>query len=144
MFKIQFLLFIVGSIPLWALAEEASTIFPDELTTADSNDGSFYKPEDHLTVLPTKPHSIPENYNLEELLTPESTLPDKETPNSTDPNVHVDQPDEVGGEPKTSAEKEGLETVTLVGIIVGIILAIGIVAGIIIAVVRKMSGRYSP
>ncbi|XP_038602880.1 podoplanin isoform X3 [Tachyglossus aculeatus] len=132
MFKIQFLLFILGSIPLWALADEASTIFPDELTTADSNDGNFYKPEDHPTVLPSKPYSIPENYNLEELLTPESTVPDKETQNSTEPNVRVDQPD------------EGLETVTLVGIIVGIILAIGIVAGIIIAVVRKMSGRYSP
>ncbi|XP_038602879.1 podoplanin isoform X2 [Tachyglossus aculeatus] len=142
MFKIQFLLFILGSIPLWALADEASTIFPDELTTADSNDGNFYKPEDHPTVLPSKPYSIPENYNLEELLTPESTVPDKETQNSTEPNVRVDQPDEeVGGEPKTSTEKEGLETVTLVGIIVGIILAIGIVAGIIIAVVRKMSGR---
>uniref|UniRef100_A0A669QQP8 Uncharacterized protein n=1 Tax=Phasianus colchicus TaxID=9054 RepID=A0A669QQP8_PHACC len=37
----------------------------------------------------------------------------------------------------------GLETIALVGIIVGIIVAVGILAGIIIAVVRKMSGRYS-
>lgn len=37
----------------------------------------------------------------------------------------------------------GLETIALVGIIIGIIVAVGILAGIIIAVVRKMSGRYS-
>lgn len=37
----------------------------------------------------------------------------------------------------------GLETIALVGIIIGVIVAVGILAGIIIAVVRKMSGRYS-
>lgn len=38
---------------------------------------------------------------------------------------------------------DGLAAVTLVGIIVGVLLAIGFVGGIIIVVMRKISGRFS-
>uniref|UniRef100_A0A8C8VSZ6 Podoplanin n=1 Tax=Peromyscus maniculatus bairdii TaxID=230844 RepID=A0A8C8VSZ6_PERMB len=40
--------------------------------------------------------------------------------------------------------REGLAVVTLVGIIVGVLLAIGFVGGIIVVVMRKISGRFSP
>lgn len=36
-----------------------------------------------------------------------------------------------------------LETVTLVGIVLGTIAAIGVATGIVIALAKKMSGRYS-
>ncbi|XP_038191420.1 podoplanin isoform X2 [Arvicola amphibius] len=39
--------------------------------------------------------------------------------------------------------KDGLAVVTLVGIIVGVLLAIGFIGGIIIVVMRKVSGRFS-
>ncbi|XP_021505928.1 podoplanin isoform X3 [Meriones unguiculatus] len=43
-----------------------------------------------------------------------------------------------------TTDKKGLAVVTLVGIIVGVLLAIGFVGGIIIVVMRKISGRFSP
>ncbi|XP_030881269.1 podoplanin [Leptonychotes weddellii] len=52
--------------------------------------------------------------------------------------------EKVGEDTETTVEKDGLATVTLVGIIVGVLLAIGFIGGIIIVVARKMSGRYSP
>ena len=42
-----------------------------------------------------------------------------------------------------SSQSGGLSTVSLVGIIVGVLLAIGFIGGIITVFVRKMSGRYS-
>uniref|UniRef100_A0A8C6A705 Podoplanin n=1 Tax=Marmota marmota marmota TaxID=9994 RepID=A0A8C6A705_MARMA len=42
-----------------------------------------------------------------------------------------------------SMNKYGLATVTLVGIIIGVLLAIGFIGCIIFVVVRKMSGGYS-
>lgn len=50
----------------------------------------------------------------------------------------------VGGETRTTVEKHGLVTVTLVRIIVGVLLAIGYIDGFIIIVVQKMLGKYSP
>uniref|UniRef100_Q86YL7-2 Isoform 2 of Podoplanin n=1 Tax=Homo sapiens TaxID=9606 RepID=Q86YL7-2 len=41
------------------------------------------------------------------------------------------------------SSSDGLSTVTLVGIIVGVLLAIGFIGAIIVVVMRKMSGRYS-
>jgi hypothetical protein len=38
---------------------------------------------------------------------------------------------------------DGLPVVTLVGIIVGVLLAIGFVGGIFIVVMKKISGRFS-
>ncbi|XP_067422946.1 podoplanin isoform X2 [Emydura macquarii macquarii] len=141
----QLLIFLLGSMPFRAFAEEASTILQEDerLTTnfKDRNDSAF---EEMPTLLPTRLQDITELVPLEELMTTESALATNEDgENSTDPDVVENSEDEVGGEPETPEEKDGLETVALVGIIVGIIIAIGIVVGIIIAVVRKMSGRYS-
>ncbi|CAO2589873.1 Pdpn [Lemmus lemmus] len=47
-------------------------------------------------------------------------------------------------ETQTTDKRDGLAVVTLVGIIVGVLLAIGFVGGIIIVVMRKVSGRFSP
>lgn len=52
--------------------------------------------------------------------------------------------EEVSEETEVTVEKDGLTTVTLIGIIVGVLLAIGFVGGVIFVVLRKMSGRYSP
>ncbi|XP_052573861.1 podoplanin isoform X1 [Peromyscus californicus insignis] len=52
--------------------------------------------------------------------------------------------DNTADETQTTDKKEGLAVVTLVGIIVGVLLAIGFVGGIIVVVMRKISGRFSP
>uniref|UniRef100_G3T5I4 Podoplanin n=1 Tax=Loxodonta africana TaxID=9785 RepID=G3T5I4_LOXAF len=51
--------------------------------------------------------------------------------------------EKMGGETQTTVEKDGLATATLIGIIIGVLVAIGLIGGIIFVVVRKMSGRYS-
>ncbi|XP_032750949.1 podoplanin isoform X4 [Rattus rattus] len=43
----------------------------------------------------------------------------------------------------THPNRDGLAVVTLVGIIIGVLLAIGFIGGIIIVVMRKISGRFS-
>ncbi|EDL13427.1 podoplanin, isoform CRA_b [Mus musculus] len=52
--------------------------------------------------------------------------------------------DNAGDETQTTDKKDGLPVVTLVGIIVGVLLAIGFVGGIFIVVMKKISGRFSP
>lgn len=47
-------------------------------------------------------------------------------------------------ETQTTDKKDGLAVVTLVGIIVGVLLAIGVVGGLTVVVMRKISGRFSP
>ncbi|XP_027705648.1 podoplanin-like [Vombatus ursinus] len=122
----------------------ASTTLPEDgVTTAVSSDGHSYGSDDASTSLPprtVRPHHTP-TYD-DDKSTPEPTVHSRE--NSTDSRVITDHPSEkVGGETETATEKGGLETIALVGIILGIVIAIGIIAGIVIAVVRKMSGRYS-
>ncbi|XP_035413649.1 podoplanin isoform X4 [Cygnus atratus] len=132
--KVQFFIFILGSVPFIALAEEASAILEGEESATidfkDRNDTEFEE-------LPTL---------FGQLMTTESAfaLPE-DSDNSTDYEVNTGSVDGgLGGEKPEKTEKGGLETIALVGIIIGIIVAVGILAGIIIAVVRKMSGRYSP
>ncbi|XP_013043340.1 podoplanin isoform X4 [Anser cygnoides] len=132
--KVQFFIFILGSVPFIALAEEASAILEGEESATidfkDRNDTEFEE-------LPTL---------FGQLMTTESAfaLPE-DSDNSTDYEVNTESVDGgLGGEKPEKTEKGGLETIALVGIIIGIIVAVGILAGIIIAVVRKMSGRYSP
>ncbi|XP_052031692.1 podoplanin isoform X2 [Apodemus sylvaticus] len=55
---------------------------------------------------------------------------------------HPDR-DNADDETQTTDKKDGLAVVTLVGIIVGVLLAIGFVGGIIVVVMRKISGRFS-
>ncbi|XP_035413650.1 podoplanin isoform X5 [Cygnus atratus] len=129
--KVQFFIFILGSVPFIALAEEASAILEGEESATidfkDRNDTEFEE-------LPTL---------FGQLMTTESAfaLPE-DSDNSTDYEVNTGSVDGgLGGEKPEKTEKGGLETIALVGIIIGIIVAVGILAGIIIAVVRKMSGR---
>ncbi|XP_026718624.1 podoplanin isoform X6 [Athene cunicularia] len=130
--KVQFFIFVLGSVPLIALAEEASSVLEGEESTTidfrDRNDTEFEE-------LPTL---------FGQLMTTESAFaPAEDSDNSTGYEVNTENVDgRSSGEPEKT-EKGGLETIALVGIIIGIIVAVGILAGVIIAVVRKMSGRYS-
>ncbi|XP_051844479.1 podoplanin isoform X4 [Antechinus flavipes] len=131
MWQFQILLLVLGGSPFWVIAQEDSTVFPeDAVTTVDSIDGKYYPSEDAPTLVPTRTLRTSHTPRIEDEPTPEPTVYTRE--NSTNSRVVTDHP------------SGGLETVTLVGIILGIVIAIGIIAGIIIAVVRKMSGRYSP
>ncbi|XP_014796906.1 PREDICTED: podoplanin isoform X3 [Calidris pugnax] len=131
--KVQFFIFILGSVPFIALAEEASSVLEGEESATidfrDRNDTEFEE-------LPTL---------FGQLMTTESAFaPTEDSENSTGYEANTENIDGgLSGEPEKT-EKGGLETIALVGIIIGIIVAVGILAGIIIAVVRKMSGRYSP
>lgn len=66
------------------------------------------------------------------------------TSHSADKKTSHPNRDNAGGETLTTDKKDGLAVVTLVGIIVGVLLAIGFIGGIIIVVMRKISGRFSP
>ncbi|KAM9629929.1 podoplanin isoform 2-T2 [Morphnus guianensis] len=130
--KVQFFIFVLGSMPFIALAEEASSVLEGEESTTidfrDRNDTEFEE-------LPTL---------FGQLMTTQSAFaPAEDSDNSTGYEVNTESVDGgLSGEPEKT-ETGGLETIALVGIIIGIIVAVGILAGIIIAVVRKMSGRYS-
>ncbi|NXC49642.1 PDPN protein, partial [Penelope pileata] len=104
------------------------------------NDTEF---EELPTLLPTRLHSVTNLLQFGELMTTESAfVPPEEKDNSTNYELNTESTDGgPGGEQPEKTEKGGLETIALVGIIIGIIVAVGILAGIIIAVVRKMSGR---
>ncbi|XP_056364303.1 podoplanin isoform X1 [Oenanthe melanoleuca] len=131
--KVLLFIFLLGSVPFAALAQEASSVLEGEESTTidfrDRNDTEFEE-------LPTM---------FGELKTTESSFVlDGESENATAYEANTQSVDgERSGEPEET-EEGGLGTIALVGIIVGIIVAVGILAGIIIAAVRKMSGRYSP
>ncbi|XP_051493564.1 podoplanin isoform X3 [Apus apus] len=131
--KVQLFIFVLGSMPFIALAEEASSVLEgEESATIDFREKNYTEFEE----LPTL---------FGQLMTTESAFdPLDVSDNSTGYEANTENVDgRLNGEPEKT-EKGGLETVALVGIIIGIIVAVGILVGIIIAVVRKMSGRYSP
>lgn len=66
------------------------------------------------------------------------------TSHSVDKKTTHPNRDNAGDEPQTTDKKDGLAVVTLVGIIIGVLLAIGFIGGIIIVVMKKISGRFSP
>ncbi|XP_064253071.1 podoplanin isoform X1 [Passer domesticus] len=131
--KVPFFIFVLGSLPFVALAQEASSVLEGEesatLDLRDRNDTEFEE-------LPTI---------FGDLKTTESTIIQPgESENDTAYEENTESVDgERSGEPEKTDEG-GLGTIALLGIIIGVIVAVGILAGIIIAVVRKMSGRYSP
>ncbi|NXA83746.1 PDPN protein, partial [Thryothorus ludovicianus] len=153
--KVPFFIFLLGSVPLVALAQEASSVLEGEESATiyfrDRNDAEY---EDSTTIslsMPTRPHNVTNLLQFGILKSTESTVVlkttestpvlDGETENPTTYEVNTESPDgERNGEPEKTDEG-GLGTIALVGIIIGIIVAVGILAGIIIAVVRKMSGR---
>uniref|UniRef100_A0A8C5VB62 Podoplanin n=1 Tax=Microcebus murinus TaxID=30608 RepID=A0A8C5VB62_MICMU len=116
----------------------------DDVTTPGATEEPS-KPAGPTTPMATSAKSTA-SPDIEDLPTLESTVPAKEESQSTTvPNVATSRStDKVGGETRVTVDKDGLTTVTLVGIIVGVLLAIGVLGGIIIVVMRKMSGRYSP
>ncbi|XP_009708430.1 PREDICTED: podoplanin [Cariama cristata] len=143
--KVQFFIFILGSMPFLALAEEASSALEgEESATTDFRDRNDTEFEELPTLLPTRLHSVTNLLQFGQLMTTESPLaPDEHSDNSTVYKANTENVDGGLSKEPEKTEKGGLETIALVGIIIGIIVAVGILAGIIIAVVRKMSGRYS-
>ncbi|XP_062449374.1 podoplanin isoform X2 [Rhea pennata] len=139
--KIQIVIFVLGSAPFIAFAEEASSVLEgEESATIDFGDRNNSEFEELPTLLPTKLHSETNFLDFGELMTTESVVVSSEdSENSTDYEATTENEGGLGREPEAT-EKGGLETIALVGIITGIIVAVGILAGIIIAVVRKMSG----
>uniref|UniRef100_A0A2K6G4X9 Podoplanin n=1 Tax=Propithecus coquereli TaxID=379532 RepID=A0A2K6G4X9_PROCO len=161
MWKVPVLLFVLGSASLWVPAGGASTSRPeddietpgvkDDLVTPGAEDVATAgateepsKPAGPTTPVATSTKSAT-NPDIEDLPTLESTVHAKEeSQTATAPNVATSHStDNVGGETRITIDKDGLTTVTLVGIIVGVLLAIGFLGGIIVVVMRKMSGRYS-
>ncbi|XP_027644028.1 podoplanin isoform X4 [Falco biarmicus] len=132
--KVQFFIIVLGSVPFLALAEEASSVLEgEESATIDFRERNDTEYEELPTLLPTRLHNVTNLLQFGQLMTTESAFATaEESVNSTGYEVNTEDVD------------GGLETIALVGIIIGIIVAVGILAGIIIAVVRKMSGRYSP
>ncbi|XP_027432516.1 podoplanin isoform X4 [Zalophus californianus] len=145
MWKVPVLLLVLGSAWLWDPAEGASTVRPEDDVTPGVEDsvvtlgaednvmttGTSEEPyESGLTALvPINTESVTD-FHLEDGPTQESTVHAREESQSTTALNVV-----------THHSVDGLATVTLVGIIVGVLLAIGFIGGIIIVVARKMSGR---
>ncbi|NXF31051.1 PDPN protein, partial [Nyctibius bracteatus] len=108
----------------------SSVLEGEESATIDFRDRNDTEFEELPTLLPTRLQSVTNLLQFGQLMTTESAFaPDEDSDNST------------GYATNTENVDGGLETIALVGIIIGIIVAVGILAGIIIAVVRKMSGR---
>ncbi|NWQ59196.1 PDPN protein, partial [Neopipo cinnamomea] len=108
----------------------SSVLEGEESATIDFRDRNDTEYEALPTLLPTRLHNITNLLQFGQLMTTESAfVPDGDSDNSTGYGVNTESVD------------GGLETIALVGIIIGIVVAVGILAGIVIAVVRKMSGR---
>uniref|UniRef100_A0A8C8ZKW0 Podoplanin n=1 Tax=Prolemur simus TaxID=1328070 RepID=A0A8C8ZKW0_PROSS len=160
MWKVPVLLFVLGSASLWVPAGGASTSRPEDDIETPGVEVGLMTPgaEDDLTTPgateePSKPAGpttpvakSTTSRDIEDRPTLGSTVHAKEESQSTTvPNVATSHStDKAGGETRVTIDKDGLTTVTLVGIIVGVLLAIGFLGGIILVVMRKMSGRYSP
>ncbi|XP_010003529.1 PREDICTED: podoplanin [Chaetura pelagica] len=146
--KVQLFIFVLGTMPFIALAEEASSVLEgEESATIDFREKNYTEFEELPTLslsLPTKLHNVTNLLQFGQLMTTESAFdPLDVSDNSTGYEANTENVDGRLNEEPEKTEKGGLETVALVGIIIGIIVAVGILVGIIIAVVRKMSGRYS-
>ncbi|NWH63377.1 PDPN protein, partial [Geococcyx californianus] len=127
----------------------SSVLEGEESTTIDFRERNDTEFEELPTLLPTRLHSVTNLLQFGQLMTTESAIiPAEDSDNSTGYETNAEN-----GDGKkillfyfTLSYSQfplsgGLETIALVGIIIGIIVAVGILAGIIIAVVRKMSGR---
>ncbi|NXP53414.1 PDPN protein, partial [Heliornis fulica] len=118
----------------------SSVLEGEESATTDFRDRNDTEFEELPTLLPTRLHNITNLLQFGQLMTTESP-PAEDSDNSTGFKVNAKNNEGGMSEEPEKNEKGGLETIALVGIIVGIIVAVGVLAGIIIAVVRKMSGR---
>ncbi|XP_075407044.1 podoplanin [Tenrec ecaudatus] len=164
MLKVPVLLLVFGSASLGLLAEGASTRHPQDgiVTTVTEGDLAALGIEDSTgtlgmegtnketpgltTLVPTSIGGVTRNRIEDHQTAFGSTVPDQGDPQSTTaPKVVTSHSREkVSEETQIIVKKDGLATITLVGIIVGILIAICLLGGIILVVVRRMSGGYSP
>lgn len=158
MWKIPVLLLVLGSASFWIAAEGASTARPeDDIVTTGVEDGmNTAGAEDNIVTtvayestsvssLVTTSTAEVTDIPIEDQPTTDGTTHDHEGSQSTTTStVATSQSTDKGDDTEVIIEKDGMATVTLIGIIVGVLLAIGFIGGIIFVVVRKMSGRYSP
>uniref|UniRef100_A0A8C6RIM0 Podoplanin n=1 Tax=Nannospalax galili TaxID=1026970 RepID=A0A8C6RIM0_NANGA len=153
------LLWILGSVWLWGSVQGAAIGgLEDEIVTPGTDNGMVTPGlEDKLaTTAATEESSVSTHKAaqaltstesrtkspIEELPTPGGSIQGHEENKSTT-TVKVVTSHSV--DKKTShPNRGGLAVVTLVGIIVGVLLAIGFIGGIIIVIMRKISGRFSP
>ncbi|XP_055979121.1 podoplanin isoform X2 [Sorex fumeus] len=168
MWKGPVLLLFLGSASLWIAAEGAPTAHPEdhivttgiedgmETTGAEDNDvtpGVTEEPNGSTSLhslVTTSPERITDMH-IEDQSTVEGTTQTQEESQITTTmsmvtshshsHSHSHPTEKVDEETETIVEKDGLATATLIGIIVGVLLAIGFIGGIIFVVVRKMSGR---
>ncbi|NWW88282.1 PDPN protein, partial [Rhynochetos jubatus] len=133
----------------------SSVLEGEESATIDFRDRNDTEFEEFTTLLPTRLHNVTNLLQFGQLMTTESALaPAEDSDNATGYEINAENADGKKSFilfyyskvllPPTKhylGDSGGLETIALVGIIIGIIVAVGILAGIIIAVVRKMSGR---
>ncbi|KAF1647060.1 Podoplanin, partial [Aptenodytes patagonicus] len=108
----------------------SSVLEGEESATIDFRDRNDTEFEELPTLLPTRLHNVTNLLQFGQLMTTESAFASAE-----------DSDNSTGYEVNTENVDGGLETIALVGIIIGVVVAVGILAGVIIAVVRKMSGR---
>ncbi|NXU51610.1 PDPN protein, partial [Turnix velox] len=131
--------------PFLKFYSASSVLEGEESTTIDFRERNDTEFEEFPTLLPTRLHNVTNLLQFGELMTTESAFaPTEDGENTTGYDANTENTD-VSMRNKLMflllLFSGGLETIALVGIIIGIIVAIGILAGVIIAVVRKMSGR---
>ncbi|NWX12416.1 PDPN protein, partial [Aegotheles bennettii] len=120
----------------------SSVVEGEESATIDFRERNDTEFEELPTLLPTRLHNVTNFLQFGQLMTTESALdPPEDSGNSTGYEANTENVDGKKSFISILLCQSGLETVALVGIIIGIIVAVGILVGIIIAVVRKMSGR---
>lgn len=160
------LLWVLGSVWFWDSAQGGAigALEDDLVTPGPGNDMVNPGLEDRIETTDTtgeldkstaKAPLVPTQPPIEELPTSGASDHDHKehgsittvkavTSHSADKKTTHPNRDNAGGETQTTDKKDGLAVVTLVGIIIGVLLAIGFIGGIIIVVMRKISGRFSP
>uniref|UniRef100_A0A8C5NX18 Podoplanin n=1 Tax=Jaculus jaculus TaxID=51337 RepID=A0A8C5NX18_JACJA len=150
MWKALALLWVLGSAWLCDPAQGAVVgLLEDDIVTQAAKDG-VATPGLEDSIVTT--HVVDGSYHLTDKtpLVQTSTenrakppIEDLPTPGIPDHSHEETQSTpEAAGEAQTTDGKDGLAIVTLVGIIVGVLLAIGFVGVIIVVVMRKISGRF--
>lgn len=145
MWKVPVLLLVLGRASLWVLAGAITTQPEHDMMPLGAEDvmvtpGASEEPFESTGLTTLMPSSTKSPVtHIEDLPTPDSTVHAQE--NSQYTTMSYVATSHSTEDTQTTIEKDGLATGTLIGIIVGVLLAIGFLGGIIIVAVRKMSGR---
>ncbi|XP_037679283.1 podoplanin-like isoform X2 [Choloepus didactylus] len=144
MLKVPLLLCVLGSASLWVLAG-ASTIRPEDGVVTPGVENGAVSPglEDNL-VTPSASEQPDKSAGLttQGLTTTKSVTVIHVTDRT--PLESTEESQKTTASNVGTGHSDGLTTVTLVGIIVGVSLATAFIGGVIYMVVRKTSGRYMP